>query len=654
MPLLASVRPEKEPAAGTPELHSMLSTAELEQRPSRPPDYEAENRALIALVRELATSPDSILQKLADTALTLCRAHSAGLSLLEDGDQRQNFHWRAIAGRWAEHIGGGTPRDFGPCGIVLDRNMALLCSHPERDFPYFADVTPGVEEALLIPFYVRGEAVGTIWVVAHETSRRFDREDLRVMTNLAAFAAAAYQSRMNRQELGRAETGWHEAILQSTAVLSALPEAVYTTDAVGRLTYYNDAAAEFWGYRPKLGDASWCGSWRLFRPDGSPLPPDECPMAIAIKEDRPVRGVEAIVERPDGTRIPFLPFPTPLHDASGKLITAVNMLIDITERKVAEATAQRLALIVESSDDAIISKDINSIITSWNGGAERLFGYTANEVIGKPITILIPPERLDEEPAILERIRRGQRVEPYETVRVRKHGSLIDISLTVSPVRNAQGKVIGASKIARDITERKRAEQQIILLAREAEHRAKNVLATVQATVHLTQSETRDGLKQAIEGRIQALANVHRLFVETRWTGADLHSVLKEELAAYCQDGEKRVRIDGPDILMEPNAAQAIAVSLHELATNAAKYGALSVPDGHVEVAWSHTADGIVLRWTETGGPSVRPPTRQGFGSRVMKAMIRDQLKGDMRFEWRAEGLTCEIAMPVPATKSLT
>jgi PAS domain S-box-containing protein len=497
MSLLASVRQENEPAAGTPELHSMLSTAELEQRPSRSPDYEAENRALIALAGDLATSPDSILQKLADTALTLCRAHSAGLSLLEDADQRQNFHWRAIAGRWAEHIGGGTPRDFGPCGIVLDRNTALLCSHPERDFPYFADVTPGVEEALLIPFYVRGEAVGTIWVVAHDTSRRFDWEDLRVMTNLAAFAAAAYQSRMNRQELGRAETGWHEAILQSTAVLSALPEAVYTTDAVGRLTYYNDAAAEFWGYRPKLGDAWWCGSWRLFRPDGSPLPPDECPMAIAIKEDRPVRGVEAIVERPDGTRIPFLPFPTPLHDASGKLIAAVNMLIDITERKRAEAVAQRLALIVESSDDAIISKDLNSIITSWNKGAERLFGYMADEVIGKPITILIPPERQDEEPAILAQIRRGQRVEPYETVRVRKHGSLIDISLTVSPVRNAQGEIIGASKIARDIAERKRAEKQIALLAREAEHRAKNVLATVQATVHLSHADTLNGLKRA-------------------------------------------------------------------------------------------------------------------------------------------------------------
>ena len=163
-------------------LKSALSTAELSQRPSRPPDPAAENFALIALAEKLAASPAGILQTLADTALTLCRAHSAGLSLLEKIDRQQNFHWRAIAGRWAEHLNGGTPRDFGPCGTVLDLNVPLLFSHPERDFPYFGDVSPLLEEAVLVPFYIKGEAVGTIWVVLHDHSRRFDREDLRVLT----------------------------------------------------------------------------------------------------------------------------------------------------------------------------------------------------------------------------------------------------------------------------------------------------------------------------------------------------------------------------------------------------------------------------------------------------------------------------------------
>jgi len=194
---------------------------------------------------------------------------------------------------------------------------------------------------------------------------------------------------------------------------------------------------------------------------------------------------------------------------------------------------------------------------------------------------------------------------------------------------------------------RKRNEEQIALLAREAEHRAKNVLATVQATVQLTQADTPGGVKQAIAGRIQALANVHRLFTQSRWLGADLRSVVSDELAPYCREGEARARIDGPSLLLEPNSAQTIAVTLHELATNAAKYGALSVPAGRIQVEWSRAADGrIVLRWAETGGPLVKPLTRRGFGMRVMESMIREQLQGDVRFDWRAEGLVCELVIP--------
>ena len=306
-----------------------------------------------------------------------------------------------------------------------------------------------------------------------------------------------------------------------------------------------------------------------------------------------------------------------------------------------------LASIVEFSDDAIISKNLDGIITSWNRGAERLFGYLAEEAIGKPVTILSPRERQDEEYVILESIRRGDRIEHYETVRCRKDGSLVDISLTVSPVRGAEGQVVGASKIARDITDRKRSEAQISVLAREAEHRAKNLLANVKAMVHLSQSDTANGLKKAIEGRIEALANVHSLFVQSRWTGAELGSLVKQELSPYSRDGEMRTRIDGPAVMLKPDLAQAIAVALHELATNAAKYGALSVANGQVRVEWSRAADGrLVLRWTEAGGPPVNPPTRKGFGTNVIGAMIRGHVGGDMRLDWHAEGLACEIVLP--------
>ena len=306
---------------------------------------------------------------------------------------------------------------------------------------------------------------------------------------------------------------------------------------------------------------------------------------------------------------------------------------------------QTLRSIVENCDDAIITKNLDGIISSWNKSAERLFGYTAEEVIGKSITILIPPERHDEEPRILARLRCGERVDHYETVRRRKDGSLFDISLTVSPIKNAQGRIIGASKIVRDITERKRNDEQIALLAQEAEHRTKNILATVQAIVNLSHSDTADGLKRAIEGRVAALAKLHDLFVKSRWIGAELSHIAIQELAPYVGEDKRRARIDGPHVLLAPNTAQAIGVTLHELATNAAKYGSLSVPKGQVEVTWSRAIDGrLVLHWTETGGPPAKQQ-RQGFGTTVTERMIQWQLDGEMHFDWREEGLACEIVL---------
>ena len=330
--------------------------------------------------------------------------------------------------------------------------------------------------------------------------------------------------------------------------------------------------------------------------------------------------------------------------------TVLEVNRDVTAQKRIEAalreSEQRLrgaAAIIESSDAAIVSKNLDGIITSWNSGAEHVFGYTAEEAIGQPITIVIPRDRLDEERTILTRIRRGERIDHFETVRQRKHGSLVTVSLTVSPVKNADGTIVGASKIARDITEQKRAQEQIATLAQEAEHRSKNLLASVQAAVMLSQSDTPEGLKQVIEGRIRALANVHSLFVATRWIGAELSAIATQELLPYSASGERRVRIEGPQVLLAPNAAQSIAVALHELATNAAKYGALSSAGGRVELEWTHAADGrLNLRWTETGGPAVQPPARQGFGARIIPQMM-GQLDGNARMDWRTEGLICEI-----------
>jgi two-component system, chemotaxis family, CheB/CheR fusion protein len=439
----------------------------------------------------------------------------------------------------------------------------------------------------------------------------------------------------------------HAPVIEPSHVLDQLPAAVYITDATGKITYFNEAAATLWGCRPTLNSDRWCGSWRLYWPDGRPMRHDECPMAVALKEQRIVRGGEAIAERPDGTRVPFMAFPTPLYDvSSGAMVGAVNMLVDVSERQRGVRAAHQLAAIVESSDDAIVSKDLNGVIATWNKAAERLFGYFAEEVIGKPITIIIPPERLDEETGILQRIRRGEPIDHFETVRQRKDGSLINISLTVSPVTDESGKIVGASKIARDITERKRREEQIALLAREAEHRTKNLLALAQATVHLTEADTPDELKAAIEGRLQALAKAHTLLAQSRWAGADLRAIVTDELSPYLGNGDARAEISGPSLTLDPDPAQAAAMALHELSTNAAKYGALSIPEGRVRVEWQlQPGRRLWPRWTETGGPPVVPPRRKGFGTRVMRRMVCGQCNGDIDFDWRKEGLVCVITV---------
>ena len=348
-----------------------------------------------------------------------------------------------------------------------------------------------------------------------------------------------------------------------------------------------------------------------------------------------------------GQLIPVLYNIFPVRDSTDAITAYGTVTRNLTESKSAEQRLRSLASIVESSDDAIVSKNLDGIIANWNRGAERIFGYTSEEAIGQPITMVIPADRQSEEREILTRIRRGERIDHYETIRRRKDGSLIVVSLSVSPVRNAEGQIIGASKIARDITEQKQSQEQIATLAREAEHRSKNLLATVQATVRLSQSETPNGLKQAIEGRIQSLANVHSLFINTHWIGADLSTIATQELAPYSEKNQRRVRIDGPPVLLEPDVAQVVAIILHELATNAAKYGALAVPGGQVELKWSHGADRrLHLRWTESSGPKVQEPTHKGFGGRIIEQMIA-QRSGKSHFNWHADGLVCEITLKV-------
>lgn len=441
-------------------------------------------------------------------------------------------------------------------------------------------------------------------------------------------------------------------------LIEALPGAVYTTDAEGRITSYNPAAAELWGREPELGSGEWCGSWRMYRPDGTPLPHDECPMAIALKEKRPIHGAEAVAERPDGVRIPFLAYPTPLRNAAGQVTGAVNMLVDISARKRAEELAERLAAIVESSDDAVISKTLNGIVMTWNSGAERLFGYRADEIVGKSIMTLVPADRHDEELDILDRLSKAEHIQHYETIRQRKDASQVWVSLTLSPLSNPRGQVVGASTIARDMTERRRADEHRKTLMGELNHRVKNTMAVIQsiASQTLGHASTLEEARDTFRARLINFAQAHDVLTRESWQSANLADIITDTLKPHA-GREDRFRIAGPQIRLAPKAALAVAMAVHELGTNAAKYGALSRESGHVAIAWriegQHASREVILDWRESGGPPVAEPKRRGFGSRLIERALAAELGGKVSVDYESSGVVCTIIAPLPAGQTL-
>jgi len=310
-------------------------------------------------------------------------------------------------------------------------------------------------------------------------------------------------------------------------IVEAIPAAMYVTDAEGYLISYNKAAEGLWGYRPELGKQRWCGSWKFFLPDGTPVPLDQCPMATMLKTGRPAYGIEADIERPDGTRRHCAVYPTPLLDETGKLTGGINMLVDITERKAAE-----------------------------------------------------------------------------------------DRHLT---------------------------------LAREMRHRVNNTLAMVQAIMGSTMrySTSMDEFRRSFTSRIDALSKTHALLTNKAELGASLRHLFKNELSMF-EDGDgSRVMLFGPDFILPERLAVPVGMMIHELATNAVKYGALSSLDGALSVEWMRNDGHIEMHWRERNIPIMQKPERSGFGTRLLKDILPRQIGARIDMDYQSDGLTARLIIPV-------
>lgn len=436
-----------------------------------------------------------------------------------------------------------------------------------------------------------------------------------------------------------------------SAMFDAVPVAIFASDGEGRIVFYNNGATQFLDADAPAGPSLKGLRW----PDGKAMSLERSPMRAALTERRAVRGAEALFDRADGTRTHVLIYATPLFEGA-TLIGAVNMLVELEERSRANYLEQRLAAIVECSEDAIISKDLNGTIATWNKAAERLFGYTADEAVGRPIMMVIPDDRQQEEAAILDSIRKGRPVARYETWRRRKDGTLVPIALTVSPLRDATGRIIGASKIARDITDQVRMREQQTLVLNEMSHRVKNILAVAGGLVGLSarSAQSPKAMAKAVQERLGAYSKAHELTrgspaAQSTTRETTLHTLVHAIIAPYLDESgdQPNIRIEGDDVTIDANATASLALVLHEFTTNAAKYGALSTPSGRVTVETRAAESGLEFVWTERGGPRISgTPTHQGFGSVLATKTVEGQLDGTLRYDWQQEGLVLTMSVP--------
>jgi len=461
----------------------------------------------------------------------------------------------------------------------------------------------------------------------------------------------AAQLERSNQQLRHQETAFRQ-------LLGALPAAIHTTDTAGRITYCNKAAVDLWGVSPELGKDKCADLGRLYYPNGTLVPPDQCPTKKCLADRQALQPQEVVFERPDGRRIPIIPYPAPLTDERGELVGVVSMKIDITERKHAEqALAERNAQL----DLAHRAARVGSYTYDIKNRTMRILRASA-AIYGLPhSTMEISTQqwgkrvhRDDVARLRSEQIRafKEKRREVVSEFRfVRPGGEIRWVEARSLVAYDNSGRAERMTGVYIDVTERRKTEEYKSLLIAELDHRVKNVLACVAAIAQRSRecSRSAEEFLEVLNGRINSLANTHALLSRSSWEGVGIGELVRSELAPCASNGSSL--IEGPDIVVAAEATQPLAIVLHELTTNATKYGALSSRRGRVSVCWQRRSsrgsqDHLALEWRETGGPPIAVPGPPGYGSSVIRELIPYELGGSVQYVFAPEGVRCRLEIP--------
>lgn len=450
-------------------------------------------------------------------------------------------------------------------------------------------------------------------------------------------------------------------------ILDMLPIATFVCDARGVILQCNQRAIAIWGRvpAPRQTYAEFAASNRHCHSDGSPLKRSMLTDVLATGVS--LHDAEMLIVRPDGTRVTVSAHIEPLRNDDGEVVGAISCFLDVSERRritaalersrrLAREQEQRLAATYKHAAIGISEVAPDGRFLRVNEAILAITGYSREHLLSNRLFTHTHPDDIDAD-------REGFRKQVAGTLEfysiekrfIRKDGRVIWISVRSSPVRDDSGRLLYLVRVVQDITERKAAEQRARLLIDELNHRVKNTLATVQslATQTARTAPSAASFRDSFEGRLIALSKAHDQLTMHHWESADLRGLLSAAFAPYRADTE-RVILRGEDVQLRPRAVLTLAMAFHELITNAAKYGALSVSTGRVEMHW-HVAsgdEGLGLRilWQERGGPPVTQPAQRGFGSRLIEGGVEAELGGRAKMEFAPEGLRCEMELPVDVT----
>ena len=506
---------------------------------------------------------------------------------------RDTVHSVGPVGRFLDRPEGSEPHDFA--GFVQsihpedrDRVMAKFWTAVSTDAAY------GLE------FRLHSTGEGARWVTAEGSIER------------DAHGRAVRVRGITRDVTARkqAEQGLQESERKLRELLGALPAAIHTTDTAGRITFCNKAAVDLWGVSPELGKDKCSDLGRLYYPDGTLMPVDVCPTKLCLMERRALQGREAIFERLDGRRIPIIPYPVPLTDKEGKVVGVVSMKLDISERKKAElALAERNIQLGLAGKAALVGSfayDTDTEIMQISEGYAAIHGFPEGTVEKARSECLadVHPDDIGRVTQLRSEAFRGRRREysvEYRIIRAAGEVRWVETRCFIS--YDGEGRPHRVVGVSIDITERKRVEEQQRKLVAELDHRVKNVLATVQAVAAHTMdaSSSMEHFVAALDGRIRSMGSTHELLSHRRWLGIPLAELVQRELAPYTTGAN--TEIGGPEVMLSAEAGQTMGMVLHELVTNAAKYGALSAPSGRVSIRWRLPLTAApAIGWSSNGG----------------------------------------------------